>query len=116
MTPWLPLALLLMALVAALSLMPGSSEPVRSSPRALQKAGHVALYAVVAALWVPVLRSGGMALASAAVAAWGLATGFGALMELGQRWCPGRVAAWTDVARNATGSALGVLAAAWLWT
>ena len=115
MSPLLLLTLGLMTLIAVLSLIPGSSQPVRSCPLALQKAGHVVLYGVLAALWMGLLAGAGAPVPGAAAAAWLLASGFGGLMELGQRRCPGRVGSWADVARNTAGAALGVLGSLLAW-
>lgn len=111
MSTWSLLVLALMAAIALLSLVPGSSTVVSRCPEAVQKLGHVAFYAALGAAWVPTL---GGALPDAA-AAWLLATAFGAVMEGLQRCRPGRVGSWSDVLRNALGAAGGVVLVVAAW-
>lgn len=102
------LTLGLLAVLAALSLAPAGSEPVRSSPLWLQKTMHVALYGVLAALTAWSLSSIDLDRTVLLGLAWLLAAGFGALMELLQRGRPRRSGNWADVGRNAAGAAIGV--------
>lgn len=113
MTTWLVLALALMAAIALLSLLPGSSAAVSWCPRGIQKLGHLLFYGALAGAWLLTFDTLGAPAAGAA--AWLLASSFGALLEWLQRYRPGRVGCWSDVLRNALGAAAGVILVAWLW-
>ncbi|MGD8308704.1 MAG: VanZ family protein [Chromatiales bacterium] len=112
----LPLTLALLASIAVLtvSVLPGDSRAVRAVPERVQKAMHVAAYAVVAALWSWTLGLSEMEPPGRTALAVGLATGLGALIEYLQRYRPGRYGTWADVARNAVGAVIGAVAAWWI--
>ena len=105
-------------LIMLVSLLPGSSRHgdvpfswlVMKTPTLLQKALHVCLYAILALLLVWTLddlQSWTYRLLIAFI----LAVAFGALMEWCQTMVPGRYGTVFDVALNAAGAAIGLLAA-----
>ena len=102
------LTLCFMTLLALGSLAPGRPEPA-----ALQKLLHVGFYAVLVLLlaWtLDSIESGYYRL----LVSWTIAVAFGAAMEWYQTRVPGRFGSLLDVALNAAGAAVGVLAAAFL--
>ena len=102
---WIAASLLLVALVAWGSLMPGSDVP---GPPNLDKFEHAAVYALLA-VWFTglVVRQHYLAVAVALVA-------LGVLMEvLQQAMQLGRQADVLDAVANACGSAAGVALGAW---
>lgn len=114
----LVLTLCLMALVALLSLVPGDSGSARQgtgwlvvkTPVPIQKLMHVCLYAVLALLLVWTLEVMEVIAYRYAIA-FLAAAGFGALMEWCQTRVPGRFGTFSDVGLDATGAAIGLLAA-----
>lgn len=106
-------SLALTAVVAVLSLLPGTpvegdSQLVRSVaavPSALQNAMHLVLYGVLALLWSWALARGHgrLPLTAAGVIA------YGCVLELAQLAVPGRFASLQDVALNTAGVALAAL-------
>ncbi len=73
----------------------------------LDKAAHLAVFAVLGALAAVALRVEGCSPWRSAAAGAALATAYGGLDELHQRWTPGRVASLADLAADATGAAVG---------
>lgn len=110
-----------MALLAVASLLPGRPQPGDSAlvwlaaetPKLLQKVLHVGLYGVLALLLVWTLESI-ESRTQRFLVAFTLVVTFGAVMEWGQTKVPGRFATAIDVALNAAGAALGLLAAMFL--
>lgn len=115
------ITLLFMALVVAVSVVPGRPVPgdsafvwlVAETPTMLQKSMHVVVYAVMTLLWgwtLQSIRSRPLRLVVAA----GVAVGFGALMEWLQTMVPGRFGTLIDVVLNALGVIAGLLLALFL--
>lgn len=117
----LVLTLCFMALLAVASLIPGRPQPsdsafiwlVAETPKLLQKVLHVGLYGVLALLCAWTLESI-ESRTQRFLVAFILVVTFGAVLEWYQTKVPGRVATVIDVALNAAGAALGLLAAAFL--
>lgn len=112
------LTLAFMALLAAASMVPGRAQPgdsafvwaIAKTPTLLQKTLHVFVYALLVLLWVWTLE----AIESKwlrIVVAVGVAVSFGAALEWYQTRVPGRFGTLFDVALNASGALLGVVAA-----
>lgn len=112
------LTLCFMALLAFLSLIPGYHQPgdsvftwlVEKTPTLMQKALHICLYGVLALLlaWcLESIQSRAYRLLFCLI----IAVAFGAVMEWCQTKVPGRYGTAYDVALNAAGAILGVLAA-----
>lgn len=76
----------------------------------LDKAAHLAVFAVLGALAAVALRFEGCSPWRSAAAGAALATAYGGLDELHQRWTPGRVASLADLAADATGAVFGAAA------
>ena len=93
---WRLAALFWAALIYAASSMPGGTVGI---PAPWDKLAHMSAYAVLALL----LRAGGLNPGLA----WLLAVVYGASDELHQRFVPGRMSDWADLAA----AALGALAA-----
>ena len=115
---WLIAALGYMALIHALSSIPGGDAGQLEDagtftlyfvPPALQNLFHVPLYAGLAFLWLRTLRECHLPLLAATMAAIAIAAGYGLLDELHQSTVPGRYASVTDVLLNAAGSVCGAL-------
>ncbi|MEX2430842.1 MAG: VanZ family protein [Dehalococcoidia bacterium] len=115
---WASVALLALTipLVLAASAAPPSSlsavpDTVLGIPADL--VGHFLMYAALGAELTLVLAAFGM-VRRYPIGAAGLAicacAGYGFLMEVYQRFVPGRDASWADVAANSLGAAVGVLA------
>ena len=112
------LAICFMALLALLSLAPARPHPgdsaflwlVAKTPSILQKLLHVGLYAVLALLLVWIFSSI-QSRTYRFLISWGIAVTFGAIMEWQQTKVPGRFGSALDVALNAVGAALGLVAA-----
>lgn len=108
----------LMALVTLLSLMPGNATSTSHAlgrllvrtPVHFQKIMHVCLYAVLSFLLVWTLDPVHV-VAYRYLLAFGIAAGFGSLIEWCQTKVPGRFGTVADVGLNAAGAALGLLAA-----
>jgi len=108
------LALLTTAVVVLLSVLPGSAPIIQAVPEGVQKAMHLVAYAVLAALWSWTLVPLGQAPLDRSVLALGLAVSIGGLLELVQRYRPGRYGSWSDVIRNAAGAAVGTAITWWI--
>lgn len=110
--------LLFMALVAAVSVVPGRPLPgdsafvwlIAETPTALQKTMHVFVYAVMTLLWGWTMQSVRSRPLRFLVAA-SIAVGFGALMEWIQTMVPGRFGSVIDVVLNTLGVIAGLLLA-----
>lgn len=103
------------------SLIPGHPKPgdstfiwlVANTPTLMQKVLHVCLYGVLALLLLWTFE-GIQSRAYRFLISFILAVAFGAVMEWCQTKVPGRFGTVYDVALNAAGAALGLLAAAFL--
>lgn len=112
------LTLSFMALLTFLSVIPGYHQPddsaftwlVEKTPTLVQKALHVCLYGVLALLLVWSLESI-QSRAYRFLSCLIIAVAFGAVMEWCQTKVPGRFGTAYDVALNAAGAVLGLLAA-----
>lgn len=110
-----------MALLTLVSLIPGHLKPgdsvfiwmVAETPTLLQKVLHVCFYGVLALLLVWTL-DGIQPRTYRFLIALTIAVAFGAVMEWCQTRVPGRYGTAYDVALNAAGAALGLLAAIFL--
>ncbi len=122
MTYRLALVLAFMGGLYVLSSMPGRLRAddwlivrfLAQTPPVVQKVLHVLLYGGLSWLWFWVLEPLPMRLHFRLLAAFLIATGFGALNEWNQMHLPDRYASLTDVVLNAVGAGLG-LAIALLW-
>jgi hypothetical protein len=112
------MTLCFMGLLMVASIIPGRAEPgdsvfiwlVAKTPTLLQKTLHVFLYGVLTLLWVWTLDSI-QSISQRLVIAITIAVCFGATMEWYQTKVPGRYGTIYDVALNAGGALLGLLAA-----
>ena len=115
------ITLFFMAVLMVASIIPGRAEPgdsifiwlVAKTPTLLQKTLHVFLYGVLTLLWVwtlDAIQSKSQRLLIAIT----IAVCFGAAMEWYQTKVPGRFGTIYDVALNAAGALLGLLAAIFL--
>ena len=110
-----------MALLMLASLIPGHHKPgdsvfiwlVANTPTLMQKVLHVCLYGVLALLLVWTL-DGFQPRTYRFLIALIIAVAFGAVMEWCQTKVPGRFGTVYDVALNAAGAALGLLAAVFI--
>jgi len=112
------ITLVLMVLIAMLSLTPGAAGPdasgfewvVHVTPKLAQKLLHVVIYATLAVSLVwsidPVARS-----RLRHALAFCVAVAFGALMEWGQTFVPGRFGSLTDILLNTLGVLTGLAVA-----
>jgi VanZ family protein len=98
---WLPVALWA-ATIFLLSSLSSLDSGLGAWDLVLRKAGHIAEYAILGAL-------AGRALGSS-LPAFLLATAYAATDELHQHFVPGRTGALADVAIDALGAAIGVVA------
>lgn len=118
LTTRIVITLCFMALLMAVSIVPGRAQPgdsvfvwmVAKTPTLLQKALHVCLYGVLTLLWVWILEAI-QSRSSRFVIAFVVAVSFGAAMEWYQLKVPGRFGTIFDVAVNAAGALLGLFAA-----
>ena len=107
-----------MALLMLASLIPGHPKPgdsafiwlVAKTPTLIQKMLHFCLYGVLVLLLIWSLE-GILSNTYRFLIAFIIAVAFGALMEWCQTKVPGRFGTINDVALNAAGAALGLLAA-----
>lgn len=107
-----------MALLMLVSLIPGHPKPgdsafiwlIANTPTLIQKVLHVCLYGVLALLLAWTLE-GIQPRTYRFLIALIIAVAFGAVMEWCQTKVPGRFGTVYDVALNAVGAALGLLAA-----
>jgi VanZ family protein len=121
LTTRIALTLCLMALLVLASLIPGHARPgdlaftwlYTKTPTLLQKILHFCLYGVLALLlcWT---FEGIQSRTYRFLLSYLTAVAFGAMMEWCQTRVPGRFGTVHDVAINAAGAALGLLAAAFL--
>jgi len=110
-----------MALLTLASLIPGRPQPgdsafiwlIAQTPTLLQKLLHVCLYGVLVLLLAWTLDSI-QSRTYRFLISWIIAVAFGAVMEWYQTKVPGRFGTVIDVAINAAGAALGLLAAIFL--
>ena len=107
-----------MALLLVASIIPGRAQHgdsvlirmVAATPTLLQKIMHVALYALLALLWIWTLEAI-ESVHARLLAALVIAVGYGGALEWSQTRSPGRFGTVTDVFLNAAGAIMGVLAA-----
>ena len=110
-----------MALLMLVSLIPGHPKPgdsafiwlIANTPTLIQKVLHVCLYGVLALLLAWTLE-GIQPRTYRFLIALIIAVAFGAVMEWCQTKVPGRFGTVYDVALNAVGAALGLLAAVFI--
>jgi len=110
-----------MAMLMLVSVVPGNPKPgdsvfvwlISGVPTLLQKILHVCLYGVFALLLVWTL-DGVEPRSFRFLSTFVIAVGFGAAMEWLQTKVPGRYGTAFDVALDAAGAALGLLAAAFI--
>ena len=114
---WL-VTLAFVALIIALSILPGRAEPgdsvfswlvVNTAPP-VQKAMHVAIYAALVVLWIWALEAVGSRALRALLSVI-LAIGLGALLEWRQLYVAGRFGTLTDVLLNSVGAVVGLILA-----
>lgn len=118
LTTRITLTLCFMALLTLVSLIPGHPKPGDSAfiwlaavtPTLIQKVLHFCLYGVLALLLVWTLDNIQPRTYRFLIALF-IAVSFGAVMEWCQTKVPGRFGTVYDVALNAAGAALGLLAA-----
>ena len=118
LTTRIVLTLCFMALLMVVSLIPGHPKPgdsafiwlVANTPTLMQKVLHVCFYGVLALLLAWTLE-GIQPRTYRFLIALIIAVAFGAVMEWCQTKVPGRFGTVYDVALNAVGAALGLLAA-----
>ena len=112
------LTLAFIAMIVALSIIPGRAEPsdsvfswlvVNTAPP-VQKAMHVAVYAALVVLWMWTLEAVGSR-ALRALLSVALAIGLGALLEWCQLYVAGRFGTLSDVLLNGVGALLGLVLA-----
>jgi VanZ family protein len=113
---WLPVVVWA-GLIFALSSIPDLGTGLGGWDLVLRKAAHVVEYAVLGALLFRALSSAGQPLrnGSAGTWAWMLGAAYAASDELHQHFVPGRQASALDLAIDAVGVAVGVLAARLAW-
>ncbi len=106
--------ILWMVALFALSSLPGDTDtdlaplsPITWVPPALQNLLHLPAYALLGWLWYHALASHRWTPTLTLLAAFVLASLYGAFDELHQVFVPGRFASLTDLAANVIGSALG---------
>ena len=113
--------LMLIAVIVALSVLPGRAQPgdsafvwlVSMTPAPLQKLMHGVAYAAVALLWMWTLeKMNPMPLRMALT--FTLSVGIGAVLEWYQTSVPGRFGTLSDAILNAVGSLVGLIAALFL--
>lgn len=110
--------LVFMALLAAASVVPGRAQPgdsafvwaIAKTPTLLQKTLHVLVYALLVLLWAWTLEAIESKWLRVVVAVM-IAVSFGGVLEWYQTRVPGRFGTLFDVALNASGALLGVVAA-----
>lgn len=111
-------ALLFMALLVIASIVPGRAQPgdsffvfvLAKTPTLIQKLLHLSMYALLTLMWAWTLEAIQSRPARLLIAA-AIAVIFGASMEWYQTRVPGRFGTIFDVALNAAGAALGLIAA-----
>lgn len=112
------ITLCFMALLVALSVVPGHTQPndsvfiriIGKTPKLLQKILHFCLYGVLTLLWVWALNAI-QTKTHRVVIAVTVAVLFGAVLEWYQKRVRGRFGTIFDVALNAAGALLGLLGA-----
>ncbi len=118
LTTRLTITLCFMALLMAVSIIPGHTQSddsvlirlVAKTPKLLQKVLHFLLYGVLTMLWVWILNAI-LSESYPLVIAFTIAVLYGAAMEWYQTKVPGRFSTFLDVALNAAGAVLGLFAA-----
>jgi hypothetical protein len=121
LTARIAITLCFMGLLVAVSVVPGRALPgdsafvwaIAKTPTLLQKTMHVCLYGLLTLLWVWTLDT--VPKSYRLVIAAAIAVCFGATMEWYQTRVPGRFGTLFDVALNAGGAVLGLLAALFLF-
>jgi VanZ family protein len=113
---WLPV-LVWAGLIFALSSIPDLGTGLGGWDLALRKAAHLVEYAVLGALLFRAVSSGVQPVRNGGtmVWAWILGAAYAASDELHQHFVPGRQASALDLAIDAVGVAVGVLAARLAW-
>jgi len=106
------LVTLWMVVLFALSSLPGDTDlaplsPIAWVPPALQNLLHLPAYALLGWFWYRALAGHRWTPTLTLLAAFVLASLYGAFDELHQVFVPGRFASLTDLAANVIGSALG---------
>jgi hypothetical protein len=112
------LTILFMTLLVGVSIVPGRAQPgdsvfvfiVAKTPTAIQKLLHLSMYALLTLMWVWTLEAIQSRPTRLLIAAL-IAVIFGASMEWYQTRVPGRFGTIVDVALNAAGAVLGLIAA-----
>ena len=113
--------LLLIALIVALSVVPGRAQPgdsvfvwlVSATPAPLQKLMHGVAYATLTFLWMWTLEKIDSVPLRIALA-FTISVGIGAVLEWYQTSVPGRFGTLTDAILNTLGSIVGLIAAVFL--
>jgi VanZ like protein len=113
--------IVLIAVIVALSVVPGRALPgdsafvwlVSVTPAPLQKLMHVVAYATLALLWMWTLEKIG-SLPLRIALAFTISVGIGAALEWYQLSVPGRFGTLTDALLNAAGATAGLIAAVFL--
>ena len=106
------------AMIVALSIVPGRAEPgdsvfswlVVNTATPVQKTLHFMIYAGLAVLWMWTLEAVGSRALRALLSAI-LAIGLGALLEWCQLYVAGRFGTLTDVLLNSAGAVVGLVLA-----
>ena len=114
----LVITLVFVGVVIALSIAPGIERPgdsifswlVINTAKPIQKAMHVAVYALLAVLWMWTLASVESRVARIAVTLL-VTVGLGAMLEWHQTRVPGRFGTVADVILNVIGAIAGLLIA-----
>ena len=117
----LAITLVFVGVVIALSIAPGIERPgdsmfswlVVNTATPIQKAMHVAVYALLAVLWMWTLDSVESRAIRVAVTL-AVCVGLGAVLEWHQTQVPGRFGTVADVVLNVIGAILGLIAAFFL--
>ena len=112
------LTLAFIAMIVALSILPGRAGPgdsvfswlVLNTAPPIQKTMHVAIYAALVVLWMWTLEAVGSR-ALRALLSVVLAIGLGALLEWCQLYVAGRFGTLTDVLLNSAGAVIGLVLA-----
>lgn len=106
------IAAVIASLIAVISLLPKNAKLMELITPRMHRVGHFASYVLLAFLCARILAPATPVVRSAI--AFLFATAFGAFMEFLQRYRPGRTPSRVDALVNATGAALGAIAAfAW---
>lgn len=105
-----------MALIFALSSVPGTASPVDGDPAMfawlpanVQNMLHAPVFGMLAWLWQRAFRQFGVSASFGAVAAVVITISYGAVDEWHQSFVPGRMPSLTDLSLDAVGACLAVL-------